>query len=76
MLPNLTYAENLNSWLNSKHSSMPFAVPIIWRQSTNHLILVTFALQKYLFFQESSNIKLNIRIFLQQYKGFFMENVH
>ena len=29
-------ATNLRQWLNGKRKSMPFAVPMIWREPTDH----------------------------------------
>ena len=35
-----------DTWLNGKQKSMPFAVPIIWRESTNHANDCYFCLTK------------------------------
>jgi len=38
-----TCATNLRQWLNRKRKSMPFAVPMIWREPTDHTSIVISA---------------------------------
>ena len=33
----ISCANILREWLNNKGGSMPFALPVIWRESTDHL---------------------------------------
>lgn len=41
-----TCAANLSNWLHGKRSSMPFAVPMIWREPTNHFNDCYFCMTK------------------------------
>jgi len=36
----------LTQWINGKRKSMPFAVPMIWREPTNHITDCYFCLTK------------------------------
>jgi hypothetical protein len=35
---------NLNAWVNRKGCSMPFTVPLVWREPTNHLTAFYFCM--------------------------------
>ena len=35
--PHVCCAKSLREWLNNKGRSMPFALPMIWREPTDHL---------------------------------------
>lgn len=54
-----TCARNLRNWLQGSRSSMPFAVPMIWREQKDHITDCYFCLTNVKGFSSKSKHKIN-----------------
>ena len=53
-----TCVETLRHWINGKRNSMPFGVPMIWREPTNHTDDCYFCMTKVLGFSKKNKHKI------------------
>lgn len=68
----VTCIANLSNWMNGKRSSMPFAVPMIWREPTSHDVDCYFCLTNVVGFSRKKSLKIH---FLHSHLDFFPQNL-
>lgn len=64
---------SLTQWLNGKRKSMPFAVPMVWREQKNHTDDCYFCSTQVSGHSMKTRKKSSIQIVRQQYGQCFME---